>query len=773
MEKIGIRKTAERIIVSLLCIVILLMYSGAGVFAEDNVKTVEVSSYIELLNAVGDAKDTKTPTIIKLSSDINVNFLNFEVKNDADITIMPSGRSVTISRAARFTDPLFDVKEGCKLTLKSDGNNTLTVDGKNIEANNPLVNTAGTFTTDGVTLKNGNNGKSKDAYGGAVYAYGGLVTLENSTLSGNTAGDAGGAVYASNCTLKLSSATFTGNSSIGGGAIYNNKVTSTIDNCTFKDNQATRISGGAIFGFNGSHMTVNSGTFTGNKAGAMGGAIYNDEGCKQIYTDKTAFTGNTAESAGGGIWNCPFGTSSYYTFAGVSFYGNSVKVKGDDISIETSKSGYDMNKEYISDLNYAGESLGWYKDVEGSRYSDGTRDKAELSYHQNTNKEVDMHSTLSEEKYNESAGKAAITFTDNHSSSEGGAIANNGSISIGNKSGLLISKEVKGEGAPADDEFQFTVTFSDGGTYDGVASGSTVTTKAGGKIVIAGVPQGIGYTVTEQSKSGYTAEKATITGTIGEYGSTAAFVNTYAKPSPPEPVYGTVKVTKLWNDNDNAAGVRPASISIALLDGAGNDTGKTLTLNNENKWTGEFTGLAADTSGYTVRETDVSNYRAEYMSTDGNFTITNTYVPEKPIPDAGTITVHKIWKDNNNKAQVRTAKVDIMLFHNGKYTGKYITLNKKNGWTGKFTGLNSDTSGYTVEEAKVDYYRAEYKRSGDKYTVTNSYNVRAHDNQSDNYGSNEPHAPDTGDDSPIGVYITLLLLSGALLAAVIYWNKRN
>ena len=86
-------------------------------------------------------------------------------------------------------------------------------------------------------------------------------------------------------------------------------------------------------------------------------------------------------------------------------------------------------------------------------------------------------------------------------------------------------------------EFTFTVVFSDGGTYeyaiDGgepqeIASGGTLTLKHGQSAVFEQIPVGVLYTVAEQPVPGYTVASARHTGTIIKEGCTALFTNTYA-----------------------------------------------------------------------------------------------------------------------------------------------------------------------------------------------------------------------------------------------------
>ncbi len=121
--------------------------------------------------------------------------------------------------------------------------------------------------------------------------------------------------------------------------------------------------------------------------------------------------------------------------------------------------------------------------------------------------------------------------------------------------------------------------------------------------------------------------------------------NTYNPPERP-PVPGTriIRVTKIWN---LAGHENPVSEIIVELYRDGQATGKQLTLNAANNWTGSFTGLEiaskanpAQKYQYTIREVgdvnglfeaDGKKFEVSYtgdMFT--GFTITNKEIPEKP-----------------------------------------------------------------------------------------------------------------------------------------------
>ncbi|MBK3298808.1 Cna B-type domain-containing protein [Streptococcus oralis] len=130
----------------------------------------------------------------------------------------------------------------------------------------------------------------------------------------------------------------------------------------------------------------------------------------------------------------------------------------------------------------------------------------------------------------------------------------------------------------------------------------------------------IKYTVKETAMTEY---KATITtDKDGKY--------TITNEHTPEKT--AVKGHKIWKDEDNKDGIRPASITVKLL-ADGKETGQTATVSETSGWTYEFTGLDRYQEGkeiaYTVEEVNVPD---GYTASVEGYNITNTYTPEKPTP---------------------------------------------------------------------------------------------------------------------------------------------
>ena len=98
----------------------------------------------------------------------------------------------------------------------------------------------------------------------------------------------------------------------------------------------------------------------------------------------------------------------------------------------------------------------------------------------------------------------------------------------------------------------------------------------------------------------------------------------------------SVSVSKVWEDQNNADGTRPTSVTVHLY-ADGVDTGKSEVLSDANGWTATFSNLDKNQTGtttaitYTVVEDEVEGYTAEVTGdVTSGFTITNTHIPPTP-----------------------------------------------------------------------------------------------------------------------------------------------
>ena len=161
---------------------------------------------------------------------------------------------------------------------------------------------------------------------------------------------------------------------------------------------------------------------------------------------------------------------------------------------------------------------------------------------------------------------------------------------------------------------------------------------------VAGSEPGITYDTTVQEVE-VKVEKVSATelkATASKEAKDLVFTNKYT------PAKTSVSVKKAWDDKDNQDGKRPGSVTVKLL-ADGQDTGKTLELNKDNNWSGNFTDLDVNKAGkaivYSVVEVTVPGYNSEVTGDPvSGFTITNNYTPETV-----DVTVTKNWNDNNDQ----------------------------------------------------------------------------------------------------------------------------
>ncbi|WP_213422548.1 Cna B-type domain-containing protein [Bhargavaea massiliensis] len=180
------------------------------------------------------------------------------------------------------------------------------------------------------------------------------------------------------------------------------------------------------------------------------------------------------------------------------------------------------------------------------------------------------------------------------------------------------------------------------------------------------------------------------------------------------PAQLTIKVNKAW------IGPEGGPVTIKLI-ANGADTGKTLTLDPQNNWTGSFSvNKLHDKTGepitYTVKEVPVPGYTTQLSgSVDKGFTFTNTH--------SGTIDIKVDKKWIGPAAE----SVTVNLLADGTPTGKSLVLNEENGWGSTFEGLrkyDAKTGAeivYTVKEVPVPGYSSDISGTADTgFTIVNT-----------------------------------------------------
>ena len=239
----------------------------------------------------------------------------------------------------------------------------------------------------------------------------------------------------------------------------------------------------------------------------------------------------------------------------------------------------------------------------------------------------------------------------------------------------------------------------------------------------------IAYDVDEVAVEGYTMEKT------GDAENGFTLTNTHV----PKTTYTVVK--KVWNDNNDAAQVRPASIEVVLL--VNNEESTTYTLTSAYDWTMSVYDLplykAGELQTYSWKENsigsgyDMTDLAIEVAKGVTTVTITNSY-----DTDRFCLAIQKIWDDGNDQDGKRTpVQVTLKKLADGKLADVSVTdadgkaiptgyeLNEDNNWTVMVKGLPIKEQGgkiayvWVEDESNTSYslVGAQETDEGEKYVV--------------------------------------------------------
>ena len=222
----------------------------------------------------------------------------------------------------------------------------------------------------------------------------------------------------------------------------------------------------------------------------------------------------------------------------------------------------------------------------------------------------------------------------------------------------------------------------------------------------------ITYTVREDDINGYTGETSSTE--PGKF----TITNTH------EPEKTNVKVTKVWDDNNNADRLRPNSVNVVLYADGKPVEIKSITTpedaQTESKVTFTVpknrTGAHDEAITYTVKEEKVpEGYTASEPTGDQHkgYTITNTHVTE-----TASLKITKIWDDNDDQDGLRPEELKV------KVTGddtkapyeEEVTLKRSGDWITTLEGLRLYKVGTTDQKVT-------YTISGETVEVTDDYKV--------------------------------------------------
>ena len=273
---------------------------------------------------------------------------------------------------------------------------------------------------------------------------------------------------------------------------------------------------------------------------------------------------------------------------------------------------------------------------------------------------------------------------------------------------------------------------------------------------VAGSEPGVTYDTTIQEVE-VKVEKVSATelkATASKEAKDLVFTNKYT------PAKTSVSVKKAWDDKDNQDGKRPGSVTVKLL-ADGQDTGKTLELNKDNNWSGNFTDLDVNKAGkaivYSVVEVTVPGYNSEVTGDPvSGFTITNNYTPETV-----DVTVTKNWNDNNDQDGKRPSSITVNLLADGtKVDSREIQAAADGTWTAKFEKLAKYKDGKEIKYAVTEEAVAGYESSIDNFTITNS-----HDPEKINISGTKVWNDNNDQDGKRPTKITVQVLKGEQVVA--------
>ena len=273
--------------------------------------------------------------IIILDADIQLgSYLNIDGKT---LTISLNGHKIyrNITDGPSSEGHVVYVHNDATLTLNNSTGTGRIEGGMANNGGAMFIEPGSTVSATGVTFQN----NSAAEHAGAIWNAGSL-TLDNCTISSNTAGDVGGIYNAvvdnTYCgTATLTDCTLTGNSSnSSAGALGNAEgaTTMTLDNCTITGNTAGTNGGGI---WNGGTLTITGGNITGNTATVNGGGIYHLYGTLNMDGNPVILR-NTGNSKANDVY---LSSSKVITVTGAFTEGTRIGIKPSSTS-QTMTSGY-------------------------------------------------------------------------------------------------------------------------------------------------------------------------------------------------------------------------------------------------------------------------------------------------------------------------------------------------------------------------------------------------------------------------------------------------
>ena len=583
---------------------------------------------------------------------------------------------VTLRRGSSFTGVLIQVNGSLTLSDITIHGGSSNPSASNIATNTtyagsskaPLIvvgDNGSLVINDGAVLTNNsnkpdmsNNKFVENGYvgqGGAIYCTGDL-TMNGGTIQYCEA-ESGGGIYIENGTFNLKD-----------GLITYNYARDIVSSSNRKSTYHKNAGGGVYVGDN-STMNMSGGTISNNQSSREGGGVSlgwlnrtKGAAISEFITTFNmtggTFDGNTATSTGGGL-NVTAGRQAF-------------------ISAGTFTNNKANGQEYQPDSGYSAPSMVYSG---GGIYLDAQQKNSSGNYAGKPGYAVINRVLITDNEADYYGGGIACCSTSETSVNasvildNGTAIYNN-TAQYGNEMSLegtinLVSDTVLGGGS-----YNWSKS---GSSYDNSLTDSSpaiVEAKKLAKVIITG-------------NYGLDGGGIGCNGVIEIGGSTSTT---------------SLSITKKWVNTDVAD--MPAYIDVQIYrDGVAYGDPIRIYRSADGTWPTYYLDDLDAKYTYTIQEIYISGFTSTVTQDGNKFVITNT----REVVD---VSVVKQWADGDTVDHSRDS-VTVHLYANGEPTGKELTLNAANGWTGTFADLPvRDAKGneiqYTVVEDVLEGYEPSY-----------------------------------------------------------------
>lgn len=264
---------------------------------------VSVTNETELNNAISCYNALATPGsyTVTITADITLTAQTTAINNSYDTSLQINGNDHIMDGAGSYRH--FHIIDShvtlANMTLQ---NGYAPADCSSINPGFPRC--GGAIRVDSwaeVTLSYMNILNNNANLGGGLFNYGGIVNVDNSTISDNAGGYRGGGLINRDGTMTVKDSTISGNASAYNSGVSNEGTgTIFITNSTISGNVAD-LGGGGLYN-EGNLATVSNSTISGNSVlNGLFGGVHNHYSTMMIIN--TSIVGNSANGNGGGLSN--------------------------------------------------------------------------------------------------------------------------------------------------------------------------------------------------------------------------------------------------------------------------------------------------------------------------------------------------------------------------------------------------------------------------------------------------------------------------------------